>query len=698
MSPMRRFLAFALLGVGSLTAAVSIEQLLSSGFPTELTASSTGVKAAWVRNLRGVRNIMVAEPPYHRGRAVTSFTADDGQEITDLIFTSDARNLIYVRGGAANRAGDFPNPSSDPKGVDQAIWLVNLNPPLNYTGPRRLAEGGSPELSPDGRRIAYLAKGQVWMMNADGGANAQLFKMRGAAGSLRWSPDSTKLAFVSNRGAHSFVGVYDVAAKSLKWIEPSVDLDSSPTWSPDSRRLAFLRQPSTAQPFMFGPRREAEPFSIHVADAVSGEAKVAFRAAPGIGSAFWNVVADSQLFWGDGDVIVFPSEKSSWVNLYAVPAAGGEAKPLATGEFEVEYVKLSRDRKNVYFNANRGDIHRRHLFRVPVAGGEVTQLTSGNSIEWAPVELSDSKTLCFLRSDAKRPAEAALYLVTGGYESMDKAALPEGWPDEELIEPEPVSITAIDGLTVPAQLFVPKNQTIGKRPAVIFLHGGSRRQMLLGWNYSIYYHSAYALNQYLASKGYVVLSLNYRSGIGYGMPFREALRYGATGASEFNDVLGAGLYLKSRPDVDPAKIGLWGGSYGGYLTALGLSRASDLFAAGVDIHGVHEWNVTIKGFIPSYDPARDPRSKLAFESSPMSTVDTWRSPVLFIHGDDDRNVPFSETTSIVEALRHRKVEHEILVFPDEVHSFLLNRNWVAAYKAAADFFERKLNRPAAAKP
>ena len=100
-----------------------------------------------------------------------------------------------------------------------------------------------------------------------------------------------------------------------------------------------------------------------------------------------------------------------------------------------------------------------------------------------------------------------------------------------------------------------------------------------------------------------MLSVNYRSGIGYGMEFREALNYGATGASEFNDVQGAGLYLRSRPDVDPARIGLWGGSYGGYLTALGLARASDLFACGVDFHGVHDWNLEVPHTLSAEDPA-----------------------------------------------------------------------------------------------
>jgi dipeptidyl aminopeptidase/acylaminoacyl peptidase len=208
-----------------------------------------------------------------------------------------------------------------------------------------------------------------------------------------------------------------------------------------------------------------------------------------------------------------------------------------------------------------------------------------------------------------------------------------------------------------------------------------------------YYHNTYAFNQYLASRGFVVLSANYRSGIGYGMEFREAIDYGAGGASEFRDVVGAGLYLRSRSDVDPDRIGLWGGSYGGYLTALGLARASDLFAAGVDIHGVHDWNVVIRNFVPSYESEKRAEvAKLAYESSPMASIDSWRSPVLIVHGDDDRNVPFSESVGLAEALAKRGVAYEELVFPDDVHDFLLHRNWIAALEAAADFFERKLHR------
>ena len=268
--------------------------------------------------------------------------------------------------------------------------------------------------------------------------------------------------------------------------------------------------------------------------------------------------------------------------------------------------------------------------------------------------------------------------------------MPDAFPFESLVEPEQVTFRSEDGMLIHGQLFRP-TAAEGRRPAAIFFHGGSRRQMLLGWHYLRYYHNTYALNQYLASRGYVVLSVNYRSGTGYGLEFREALNYGARGASEYRDVIAAGRYLAERDDVDPSRVALWGGSYGGYLTALGLARNSDMFAAGVDIHGVHDWNVVIRNFVPSYQPERrEAFARLAFESSPMAWIDGWRSPVLLIHGDDDRNVPFSESVDLIESLRSRGVEVEQVVFPDEVHGFLLHRNWLEAFERAAAFLDAHL--------
>jgi dipeptidyl aminopeptidase/acylaminoacyl peptidase len=327
---------------------------------------------------------------------------------------------------------------------------------------------------------------------------------------------------------------------------------------------------------------------------------------------------------------------------------------------------------------------------VPVTGGRAVQITK-EGLEWAPAQTGEGGAIVFLHSDTRNPARAAV-LTGNGVRDLAPDSIPASFPATSLVEPQPIVISGADGMQIHCQLFLPPDAKPGeKHPAAIFFHGGSRRQMLLGWHYMDYYNHAYAMNQYLASRGYVVLAVNYRSGIGYGLNFREALNYGATGASEFNDVLGAGLYLRSRPDVDAHKIASWGGSYGGYLTALALARASDLFAVGVDFHGVHNWNNTIRNFVPAYDPSKDESAaRLAYESSPMASVSTWRSPVLLIHGDDDRNVPFDETVRLVEALRKQGVEFEQLIFPDEIHGFLTHRRWLQAYEASARFLDAHL--------
>jgi dipeptidyl aminopeptidase/acylaminoacyl peptidase len=408
------------------------------------------------------------------------------------------------------------------------------------------------------------------------------------------------------------------------------------------------------------------------------------------------MVAENQILWAKDDRLVFPWEKNGWTQLYSIPVSGGAATLLTPGEFEVEHAALSHDGSYVVFASNQNDIDRRHIWRVSVSGGPPSPITSGNGLEWSPVESGDGSALAFLSSDARRPAQAMVKVGSSAPRALAPETLPRDFPSDALVEPEPVVLSASDGMRIHAQLFKPKSHRPGERhKAAIFFHGGSRRQMLLGWHYMYYYHNSYAMNQYLASRGYVVLSVNYRSGIGYGLDFREALDYGANGASEFQDVVGAGLYLRGRDDVDPDRIALWGGSYGGYLTALGLARASDLFAAGVDVHGVHDWNVVIRNFVPSYQAEkRADVARRAFESSPMASIGSWRSPVLLIHGDDDRNVPFSESVDLAEALAKQGVAFEELVFPDDVHDFLLHENWLAAFEASADFLDRKLATPA----
>ncbi len=672
----------------------TIEQVLGAPFSTGLVAAADGGRIAWVANKAGRRNIWVATPARGGGysaRALTHYADDDGLDVGELAFLPRGAGLLYVRGA------DFevpdkpsPNPAHIPGGVESTIFRVD------FAGgaPQRLADGHAPVAAPSADRVLYLRKGEVWSIALTAGAKpVQLFKTRGAVGSLQFSPDGALLAFVCDRGDHSFVGVYSFAHQAVRWIDASFDRDLEPRWSPDGRRLAFLRLPSTPDEIGIGPHRTGAPWSIRVARLADEQVTEAYRAPRGAGSVFHPLASDQQLFWTAGDQLVFPAENDGWLHFYSVPAGGGEAKLLTPGEFEIEYAAAAPGGRAVVFASNQGDLDRRHLWRLRLPDGSLEALTAGAGIETEPVVASEG-TVAYLCSDARTTMHAAL-LAPGTLCADLAPEQPADFPAASLVAPESVTLPERAGVAAHATLFLPPAAAPGTRhPAVVFMHGGPIRQMLLGWHYMDYYSNAYGLNQYLASRGYVVLSLNYRSGIGYGLSYREAEHYGAAGASEYNDLLSAAAYLRGRPDVDAARIGLWGGSYGGYMTALGLARNSDLFAVGVDLHGVHDWHhwsVAQRGGQAFYPLDALPHVQAtALAASPLSAVPHWRSPVLLIHGDDDRNVDFSESVRLVAALREAGVQYSELVFPDEIHDFLRHETWLRAYAATARFLDATL--------
>ena len=669
--------------------AATLEQYLSAPFASEIHAAPGGGKVVWILNERGARNLWVAAAPDYKGRRLTSYKDDDGQDIGMIQWTADGKSILYVRGGDLEHIGrDNPNPRTLAMTPEQAIYVI----PFDGGNPKKIADGHSPAIAKDGR-IAFIRNRQIYLTTVDDGEKpAEIVQTKANPNTLRWSPDGSMIAFVSNRGDHALIEVYSTGDKSLKYLDPSSDRDESPAWSVDGRRVAFLRVASVSRAGGAGPQREAlTPWSIRIADVSTGKGREIWHADAGPGSVHHEMVASDQLYWADGDRLVFAWEKTGWQHLYSVSAEGGVATLLTPGDFEVEHVSLTDNRREILFSSNQDDIDRRHNWRVAVAGG-TPQLVQGKNAEGIELEPEDAGNgaVAYLRSSPKETIRAAIKPANGPAHDLAPDSVSADFAQAEQVVPQQVIFPASDGMMIHGQLFLPKGS--GKHPALVFFHGGSRRQMLLGWHYMYYYSNAYGMNEYMASKGYVVLSVNYRSGIGYGLNFREAINYGPSGGSEYNDVMGAGLYLRSRADVDASRIGVWGGSYGGYLTAMALSRSSDIFAAGVDMHGVHDWSARGGSVAnPNLDPMKQQEQiRVAFESSPMAAVKTWRSPVLLIHGDDDRNVDFSQTVSLVAALRAQRVEFEELIFPDEIHDFLLEQDWLRAYHAAEDFFARKL--------
>jgi len=650
-------------------------------------AAENSGRIAWVFTARGERNVWIADAPNFEARQVTHYTGDDGMPIAALKLTPDGRTVVYARGSEANDAGEIADPTSGVEKRVQQVWAADVD----KGEPRLLGDMGCGEedcediqISPSGEFAVWSAKKQIWIAPISGKDKAKaLTYARGSNSEPKWSPDGKKVAFVSHRDDHSFIGIYEFGRSTLRYVSPSADRDLYPRWSPDGSQLAFVRLVGRQMKQPLIPQLP-RPWAIWVYDVAKDSAREIWKSGPDLDDSLPRLTEDGSFKFAAKNRIVFSSEQDGWNHLYSMATSGGSATLLTSGKFETEDVALSSNKTSVIYSSNQDDVDRRHLWRVGVEGGTPEALTRGETMEWTPLEIA-GKVVC-LGSTATTPAMP--YVVNShGREMIAKSALPADFPSAQLVTPKQVIFEASDGWEIHGQLFEPKLS--GSRPALIFIHGGSVRQMMLGFHYMDYYHNAYAMNQYLASRGYVVLSVNYRTGIMYGRHFRQPKDGGPRGGAEYKDIVAAGKYLQSLPNVDAKKIGLWGGSYGGYLTAMGLAHDSDLFAAGVDLHGVHDWS-DFKEEFPADAPDHDAAVKLAFQSSPNAAIATWRSPVLLIQGDDDRNVNFSQTVDLLQRLRTQKVHVEELIFPDEVHGFLLWRSWIKAYGATEEFFGREL--------
>jgi dipeptidyl aminopeptidase/acylaminoacyl peptidase len=671
-------------------------------FPTELCSSKQGSKIAWAFDEQGKRNIYVAEGSDYQARKLTNFKNDDGQEITSLSISNDGNFVVFARGGdhGSNWDDDLPvNPAADAIPFSVKIGLI----PFKGGEVKYTVDGDFPTFSPNNKEIAFLKNGQVWLASVDSLSKAKnLFTTRGNVTSIEWSPYGNSLLFVSDRGDHSIIGIYTNATTPIKWIAPSFSFDYSPRWSLDGSKIVFIRQPGSGgspDPLL---TRKHEPWSIYVANIATNKATLLWKAPKTLRGSVPSTHGGTNLHWAAGDKIVFLSYQDGWPHLYSISAEGGKETLLTSGNFMCEHISLSADKKYLTFSANAGsdklDIERRHAAMVSVDKPDMQVLTEGEGLEWTPILIENSTKIAFISATPTRPPLPATMNIgeseKGKIKLIGAYLLPTDFPQNKIIVPKQVIFTAADGTIVHADLFEPVGGS-AKKPAIVYVHGGPPRQMLLGWNYSDYYSNAYASNQYLASLGFVVLSVNYRLGIGYGYDFHRAPNSGINGAAEYLDIKAAGQWLQKLSYVDASKIGIYGGSYGGYLTAMALAKDSKIFAAGVDIHGVHDWGIAsniMTRFNNKTEKAPDYQQAIstAWLSSPVAYINTWKSPVLIIHADDDRNVRFNQSTDLINRLEKKGVPYETMMIVDDTHHWMKWENAVKVYGAVAEYFTRKL--------
>ena len=704
-------------------AAPSYQAFLSPASPQELVAAKKTDRIAWVDYAEGKRNAYTAVAPIFTPVRLTKFLKDDGIMMSAVRISDDGSTVVFLRGEAPNRSGWAPNSTADPNGPEHAIWAVKTG-----GGPAwRVADTANPELAPDGSSMLFVKDGQIYRAKltparpasaVDRGEKAFITEW-GVQSDPKWSPDGRRIAFVSTRIDHSFVMVYEVASRSVKYMSPGVDFDTAPMWMADSKHVVFQRRPGLPfgqQTLLIGPgsgafyanpiqpapvqgggggrgggRGGAVQAAANPINKSAGFMTAAFQGghtlayykadvSTGDASEMWHNQKDDKLAAGivnahlAGNTLVFPAAPSTtdeWERYYSLDLTNPAARPvlLTTTDGMIENqtsIAFSADEKTFYYCTNATDVERRHIWAVPVEGGTPVRVTPGEAVENNPTPLASGKYLATLSADWNLPQSVGVWkLAPTATQKMVFPATLAGFPTAAHVKPEIVMTKADDGLEIHNQLFLPKDLKPGeRRPAIVFVHGGPQRQMMPAYHYMQFYHWAYGINEWLASQGYIVLSINYRLGVGYGRSFRQAANSGINGNAEYKDVVAGGKYLQTRADVDANKVGIWGLSYGGLLTSQALARNSDIFKAGVDLAGVHlEGN--------SFDP-----ESLSYKSSAISAIDSWKSPVLLVHGDDDRNVSFLQTVGLVQMLRARDVYHEVIVFPDDVHESLQHSRWI----------------------
>ena len=560
---------------------------------------------------------------------------------------------------------------------------------------------GTPKWSPDGKRIAFVSDRENHAFIAVYDVPTRTVKYIAPSvdcdGGPTWSPDSKQLAFsrrpgtpFGNQQQRGTGGIGNPAGPVANTnIAPVVGNPSggcaagfgaaaapraATEGGQDTARAGLRRSPG----FYTATFAAGHTLELMIADVNSGAFKRVWRNAPR-DSVFTSL---NSMMWA-GSSVIFPVNvpKDEWDRWYSLPVSGGNPTLLTTTDGMIEdatAVALSKDGgSTLYYCTNATDIERRHIWAVPTSGGTPRRVSTGDGIETSPHPLASGKSLAVIFFDARTPASIAIIPVAGGAPKRVFPTLTASFPTTSHVVPEIVTTKAADGLEISNTLFMPKDMKPGeKRPALIFVHGGPRRQMMPGYHYMQFYHWAYAVNQWLADQGYVVLSINYRSGVGYGKSFTTAPNTQGRGNSEYQDVVAGAKYLQARADVDPTRVGIWGLSYGGLLTSQALARNSDIFVAGADLAGVHLYGNVIDS------------ANLAFKSSAVGAIDGWKSPVFLVHGDDDRNVDFAQTVGLVQLLRARDVYHELIVVPDDLHESMLHVNWIDTFDRMGAFLKR----------
>jgi dipeptidyl aminopeptidase/acylaminoacyl peptidase len=544
----------------------------------------------------------------------------------------------------------------------------------------------SPRWSPDAKQLAFIRdrggdeRFDIWLVDRDGEHERNVTNEPGLMHrDLAWSPDGTKLAYTANsKGTGFAVHVMDVATGAKRALTDGARDDLQPRWSPDGALLVFWSRRDDV-------RTNADLYVV----AVSGGGATRLETRGGIDGES----LDPR--WSpDGTRISFTTDTRGRHEVAIATYAEREIGRIErmTDSIHDEYGAVWRPdgRALAYLHNEDAAVSLRRVFTVSHADHAVSDIPGMHA--WPDIG-PDSDTTAFLFSSPSRPWDVYVTRERAIEARAITRSLPATIDPEILVEPSHVRYPGADGDDVPALLFLPYTEALrGEKipPAIINIHGGPASQHHREWNVA---------TQVFVNAGFVVLEPNPRGSLGYGKKWREANR-GDWGGKDLEDIARGAAWLGDQKLADPARIGVYGGNYGGFLTLMSLALRPDRFAAGVSVVGVVSWKTTLettRGDLRDRllrefgDPATD--ADLYRERSPLTHASKIRSPLLILQGENDPRVPRSEAEQLVKALRDGGKLHEYHVYPDEGHGFRVTENRIDALRRALDWFDRHLAEP-----
>jgi len=399
-------------------------------------------------------------------------------------------------------------------------------------------------------------------------------------------------------------------------------------------------------------------------------------------------------FLADEHTLWFTSEKPGYMHLFTLDASASnpEAKALTSGAWEIANVDLSLDRKTFYLTTTEAGAGERHLYSMPSTGGARTRLTTVVGSHDGNVS-PDGATLATVYSAANKPPEIYVGPLASDLAKRVTTSPSPEWLAGKWLDPKIVMVTARDGVKVPSRLYRPEDlgaKPNPKRPAVIFVHGAGYLQN--AHRYWSSYYREYMFHHLLASKGYVVLDVDYRGSAGYGRDWRTAI-YRHMGGADLEDIVDGAKYLVKEQGVDPTRIGVYGGSYGGFITLMAMFTSPGTFAAGAALRPVTDWAHYNHGYTSNILnlPQSDPEAYK--KSSPIYFAEGLKGALLICHGVVDTNVHFSDSVRLAQRLIElRKENWELAMYPVENHGFEEETSWADEYGRILKLFERELKK------